>query len=306
MTYKQFSWLIDILQKDIDQAELIGALGDVDDDDESSKGITSSMKGGVVMPVSNSSDDYDEYGSIDEDGHTSVEYMSVDEEEELKSIYDELRGTSDTLPLVEFLKWEDVQELLEIGAVSKDSLAECIEKVGVTVENGNLFREQFSDLIDLLDALVDQSKLVGEGADVDLDNLDGASFDDDDNDTRLLLSPDGEDNAGTQLDSSLDLLLSEDSEQEAQEVREMFDDLARGSEEISQKQLRKWDELQELVDAGLTSKSTIDSYIDKLDLAEGASLTFTKFKEFISYLDRALLDEDGDIFDDGTGLEGDT
>ena len=77
-------------------------------------------------------------------------------------------------------------------------------------------------------------------------------------------------------------------------------------EEISQKQLRKWDELQELVDAGLTSKSTIDSYIDKLDLAEGARLTFTKFKEFISYLDRALLDEDGDIFDDGTGLEGET
>ena len=73
---------------------------------------------------------------------------------------------------------------------------------------------------------------------------------------------------------------------------------------ISKKQLRKWDELQELVDAGLTSKSTIDRYIDKLDLAEDEGLTFTKFKEFISYLDRVLLDENGDILDEGSGLEG--
>ena len=68
----------------------------------------------------------------------------------------------------------------------------------------------------------------------------------------------------------------------------MFADLSEGRGEISQKQLRKWDELQELVDAGLTNKATIDGYIDRLDLAEGEAVTFEKFKEFISYLDRVL------------------
>ena len=71
----------------------------------------------------------------------------------------------------------------------------------------------------------------------------------------------------------------------------MFRDLSEGKGEISLKQLRKWDELQELVDAGLTSKATLDGYIDRLNLAEGDGVTFEKFQEFIGYLDRVLLDE---------------
>ncbi len=296
MSYKQFSQLIDIIQKDIDQADLMGALQD--DEDDLSPHITSSRKAGV-MAVSDGDED-DEYGNIDEDSFSAGQYEPMNEEEELQSIYDELRGSKDTLPLVDFLKWEDVQELLEIGAVSKDALAECIEKVGVTVEDGDLSQEQFGDLIELLDGLVDQSKLVMEEGDIDLDDLL-----DKEHDSRVLLAPNSDDDTQTALEASLDMLLGEDSEQEAQEVREMFEDLAKGKEEISQKQLRKWDELQELVDAGLTNKDTIDRYVDKLDLAEDEGVTFPKFQLFISYLDRVLLDEGGEFLDGGDGLEDD-
>jgi hypothetical protein len=50
----------------------------------------------------------------------------MSDEEEARMVFDELRGSRDVLPLVEFLKWEDVQELLDCGALSKDKLAEAI------------------------------------------------------------------------------------------------------------------------------------------------------------------------------------
>ena len=63
--------------------------------------------------------------------------------------------------------------------------------------------------------------------------------------------------------------------------------------------------MQELVDAGLTNKETIDRYVDKLDLAEDEGVTFPKFQQFISYLDRVLLDEGGEFLGGGDGLEND-
>ena len=72
----------------------------------------------------------------------------VSEEEATREIFNELvdranknnknSRPSSTLPLIEFIKWEDVQELMESGALSRDDLATAIEKTGVTVESGDL------------------------------------------------------------------------------------------------------------------------------------------------------------------------
>ena len=84
MSYKQFSRLIDIIQKDIDQADLMGSLQDYEDDDEDdlSPHITSSKKAGV-MAVSDGDED-DEYGDIDEDSFSIGQYEPMNEEEELQ------------------------------------------------------------------------------------------------------------------------------------------------------------------------------------------------------------------------------
>ena len=46
-----------------------------------------------------------------------------------------------------FLKWEDVQELLECGALSKDDLSMAIENVGVSVEDDQINFDKFFDLL---------------------------------------------------------------------------------------------------------------------------------------------------------------
>ena len=109
-------------------------------------------------------DEEDEYGDIDEEDGPQGGMEEMDADEEIRAIYDELRDR-ESLPLVEFLKWEDVQELLDVEAISKDTLAECIENVGLSVEDGNS-HDQFKDLVSLLDELVDTSKLLLEGGHV--------------------------------------------------------------------------------------------------------------------------------------------
>ena len=65
-----------------------------------------------------------------------------------QQVFDELKtpGT-ETVPLVAFLKWEDVQELLECGALSKDDLSMAIENVGVSVEDDQITFDKFFDLL---------------------------------------------------------------------------------------------------------------------------------------------------------------
>jgi len=166
MTLDQFVRLVDIIQAGVDES----SLRLVDEDDEESpkaaankKGITTS-KQGKVMSV----EDEDDGDDIDWDSEEILPELS--EEEEARLVFDTLRGKRETVPLVDFLKWEDVQELLECGALTKDQLATAIENVGLTVEKGDLSFESFQDLIDVIDGLVDQDKLP--------------SYDDDDEEVR--------------------------------------------------------------------------------------------------------------------------
>ena len=127
---------------------------------------------GTVMAV----DKEDAYGDINEDDPSyGLDMEPMDQDEEVRIIYDELKGDRDSLPLVEFLKWEDVQELLEADAISKDILAECIENVGLSVEDGNLSGDQFRDLVALLDELVDRSKLLFDSDDIELASIELAT-----------------------------------------------------------------------------------------------------------------------------------
>lgn len=143
MNLEQFSVVLDALQKDIDAADLTAELKDDMED------ISTSDK---VMTVEDE----------DHDVPLSFEGEDLSEEEEAEIIYNDLKGGKDTLPLIEFLKWEDVQELLEVGALTKDNLATAIENVGLTVENGDLSFSQFYDLLQILDGMTDATKLPGD------------------------------------------------------------------------------------------------------------------------------------------------
>lgn len=84
---------------------------------------------------------------------------------------------------------------------------------------------------------------------------------------------------------------------EDSEILEMFSELSKGKDYITEKALRKWDELEELIDSGLATKQTIDNYIKKINVKDG-KVDLDGFRQFVELLDHVLVDESGNLTDD--------
>ena len=67
------------------------------------------------------------------------------------------------------------------------------------------------------------------------------------------------------------------------------------------KQLRKWDELVDTVEAGFVDWKIVDEYIAKLNAPSGR-VDLGLFKQFMAMMDRVLVDGDGNFL--GLGDEG--
>ena len=162
ITLDQFIKLTDIIQKEVDATKLSesyerkekatststttstgGSSGNKGDKDQS---FNMPTKGAQVLKLSTTSDEDDISGSgqnydpSSSDESSEEDYEDdISEDEATREIYNTLlpKGAT-TLPLIEFIRWQDVQELLETGALTKDDLASAIEKTGTTVENGDL------------------------------------------------------------------------------------------------------------------------------------------------------------------------
>ena len=123
ISLKQFMQLIDIIQGAVDDSNLKFEY----EDEVKDKDFKTSKKSSVL-----GSEEEEENWGEDESGG---DFEELTEEEAAKQAFDELvKDGATTISLVEFLQWEDVQELLEVGALSKDDLATAIENAGVSLE----------------------------------------------------------------------------------------------------------------------------------------------------------------------------
>ena len=109
ITLQQFTTLIDIIQGAVDESKLSYEYEEGEEEERGGKGFQSSKKTSVL-----GGDDDDEEGDGDGEGDEEVT-----DEEAAQLIFDELSRGTGTVALVDFLKWEDIQELLECGALSK-------------------------------------------------------------------------------------------------------------------------------------------------------------------------------------------
>jgi hypothetical protein len=270
ITLQQFTTLIDIIQGAVDESKLSYEYEEEEDGGKGGKGFQSSTKTSVLGGDDDDADGEDTDGDYD-DGE------EVSEEEAARQIFEDLSKGTGTVALVDFLKWEDIQELLECGALSKDSLATAIENVGVSVDASNIAFEQFYDLLQVVDEFVDREKLPLDQSDLVFENkievggqgdlgrvmtlVDGLLDGDDDDEDGETDAEDGdEDNdVGAVLDSS-GLKISyikgdqraegsaaiaamqqdleeqrEEEEEDDEEVLEMFDELSKGKDYITEK-----------------------------------------------------------------------
>eukprot|EP01041_Mallomonas_annulata_P007472 gene7472-15292_t len=304
ITLDQFSKLMDVLKGSVDDADL--AKGIDEEDDEEDTPILKSSKAGTVLQVED-----DESGS-DEDIYNDDGTMEeVDEEEAAKQVYDELSDGAKSLSLVRFLQWEDVQELLESGALDKDALATCIENAGVSVEEGQLTFNQFFDLINTIEDYIDFEK-VPNNNDVVIEkkltvntpsqansaiNLVDEMLEDDE-EVKISYIKNGVTSKGEEALDELqkDIDEDEDADEDDQlEVEEMFRDLCNGKKFVTLRELKKWDELDGLVEAGLVTRKTIETYIERLNLKDENKIDLETFSRFIAMMDTVLVDESGNL-----------
>jgi len=202
-------------------------------------------------------------------------------------------GSSDKIKLSTFLEWEDLNELLECKALSKNELVSCIEAAGFDSNklNSLMSFDSFYDLLQLVTAAVDSDK-VEQIEDKLVESL---PFDDSlDVDPKLEIekiatSTDDEDYDDDDDDED------DDDDFTDTEVIEMFNDISKGLSTISGKQLMKWDELTELIDSGFADEGIVQSYFKKLDItADSTDIDLSTFSKFLSLLDNVILDDLGD------------
>ena len=127
--------LIDIIQGAVDDSNL---KYEYEEDEMSGKDkkFETSKKSSVLNGNDSDEDEEEENWGDDESGG---DFEVLTEEEAARQAFEELLAEgSDKISLVDFLQWEDVQELLEVGALSKDDLATAIENAGVSVEEDGI------------------------------------------------------------------------------------------------------------------------------------------------------------------------
>lgn len=94
---------------------------------------------------------------FEEEDESSDDEMS--EEALAREVYEELKGKKAQLKLIDFLKWEDVQELLDSGALSKDDLATVIDSCAISVEKDDISFDQFYALVVAMEDFIDHDKI---------------------------------------------------------------------------------------------------------------------------------------------------
>lgn len=87
----------------------------------------------------------------DDEVYTDFETMNSDNELEKKmarELYDELRAGQLGLTIESFMKWEDIEDVLDNGIIDEETMEIIIDEVGV--KNGILTFEQFYELVELV------------------------------------------------------------------------------------------------------------------------------------------------------------
>ncbi len=342
LTFEQFAQVFNMLQEYVDMSkvnfdDIVKAEEEQASKASSKKASAKAKESAAPVPLSSSKnpkvlrvedesevvtdgeegeeeDNEDEENENDEDGDDYSDEDDEDEEEDMtpeevaRMVFMELCETSgkgDRLRLKEFIAWEEIQELLESGALTKANLATAIENSGMNMNDKQLEKstmnfDTFYDLLQIIENYVDQDKIPNpilddEKATERISVLNKQMTD-------LLLADEKDEKASRKESKKAealksiedDLLELENSlEKSDAEVVEMFEELSKGKGFVTEKALRKWDELRGLIDAGMCSKENVDSYIEALKLKDG-KLTLEQFRLFMDMLDDVLSDETGD------------
>eukprot|EP00981_Chlorochromonas_danica_P011685 scaffold4209_cov160-Ochromonas_danica.AAC.12 len=275
-------------------------------------------------------DENDSIQEEEEDDGSNGLLEEMTPEEAAREIFDELAAKSGKKKLVrlaDFIAWEEVQDLLQSGSLTKDDLSKAISNSGVDIDDQKArnLEDCTMDFDTIIENFIDKEKLQ-ELQDIILEKKVDVNMHDPQQRTQALAHVNTLEN---QLDKALDndsnepadvkvsytdsrgdkkaeamealralhdeLVEMEDSlETSDKEVEDMFKSLSRGKGYITEKALRNWDELKALMDSGIVSKKMVSDFIEQIDVKDGR-LSLDNFRQFMDLLDSVFsegFDED--------------
>jgi hypothetical protein len=195
-----------------------------------------------------------------------------------EDIFDELRGSRKTVKVEEFLKWEDLQEMIGEGLVSEDQVLDFIKDAGAkkTMSLQHLkavFRALDVAAPSVVDFDAGQNGLV-------LSDNDEIDVDEDE----------GEDEDEVEFDVG-DLRMSDIDEELAMVTRECFDELANGRDSISAETFLNWSAVRDMVKDGILTESALQSQVAGL-LADSTNMDFAQFSTLVDAIDSDAAGDD--------------
>jgi Ca2+-binding EF-hand superfamily protein len=277
LTFQQFEEVVELLQ---DKAnELAGDAGDGAADKRNvSKSVRTtasqrtSQLGGAVQSDRSAPTlhtQHDEDFIEDEDS----EEEEGDFDAALQEAFDALKGPDGRVSVARFREWEDIQAMVEVGAVSQEALDGLVkEVVGQPKQDGkakgrpgkaaaaSMDLEQFGELLMRVDAVAGMHADQEE----DLAERDMSGTDQDDED----------ESAG-------------DEDREA-ERRELFDELANAKGKIPVKAFLAWEEIEELLQEQTLTQADLQSMLNEIGCTARGALDYPQFCNLLERVEQVV------------------
>jgi Ca2+-binding EF-hand superfamily protein len=193
--------------------------------------------------------------------------------EAAQEAFDSLKGADGRVTVANFKAWEDVQAIIEVGAISEKTLDIIINEVvpaasadgakGKKGKAASMDFEQFSELLMHLDEAAGMHADAGDGEDGDRD---GSSSDDED--------------------------ASEDEAEREALRKEIFEEMANAKGKVPVKDFLAWDEITELVDDGDLDATALRAMVKEVGSSASGALDYDQFCDMLSMIEEATADLD--------------
>eukprot|EP01035_Chromulina_nebulosa_P016835 gene16835-22320_t len=235
-------------------------LSDIDDSNiEKAIQNVSVIKDSEIKEIDNIGEDDDIEDDDLEDLNESI--ISND----IKELFDELRGNQPLLAVKDIYDWEDVIDMIEDGTIKRSDIDAAVDSVDSNVD-GFVNLQQFSSIIEYVQDIIDPSD--SDDLDDDNDDLIDEKFDLPAASDVVTMTND-DSNSDINDESSIDSL-----------TEDLFNELSHSKAYITIKEFIEWEDIQELIDSKLISADEIQKIIKKLGIKDKISL-----KEFQALLE---------------------
>ena len=214
----------------------------------------------IVDRIEGLIDEFD--GTEDEDDEGNDEDYYDDKDDDPSEIFDEIADKNGKLSLKAFNKWEDLEDFISDGAISREQVNKIVADV-LKGKSTTISREQFVEIVDKIAIITDEKG--------------------DEKGDRELAKNDVVKSAS---DEEEDVIMSDD-----EAAADIFDELSKDpkKEKLAVKDFLAWQEIKELFDKDLIDMDTMRILVTEVGAKMTGDLTLQQFTSLLQLVDETTI-----------------